>query len=112
MLAQTSTKKEEAIEFIKYTLSEEAQKILFAEGSYLPVVNSVYNDSLFCKQYPTINFAKKLLDEGELRPKLEDYTQISDILSKYIRLAIANEISVHNALSNAETEIQKARKNR
>ncbi len=112
MLAQTSTKKKEAIKFIKYTLSEEAQKILFAEGSYLPVVNSVYNDSLFCKSYPTINFAKKLLDEGELRPKLEDYTQISDILSKYIRLAIANEISVHNALSTAEAEIRKVRKNK
>ena len=112
MLAQNSQHKPEAIKFIKYTLSKEAQKILFAQGAYLPVIKSIYNDSTFCTENPSIQFAKEILDEGELRPKLEDYTRISDILSDYIRLAINNEITVDNALLAAETEILKARKNR
>ncbi|MCP5063002.1 MAG: extracellular solute-binding protein [Ignavibacteriae bacterium] len=112
MLAQNSKHKEEAIKFIKYTLSEEAQKILFADGAYLPVIKSIYNDSTFCKENPSIVFSKEILNKGKLRPKLEDYTQISDILSDYIRLAINNEISVDEALLAAETEIKKVRKNR
>jgi len=112
MLAQNSQHKEEAIKFIKYTLSEEAQKILFSEGAYLPVINSLYEDSTFCKLNPTISFAKEILDKGKLRPKMEDYTKISDILSVYIRLAINNEISVSDALIATQTEILKYRKNR
>lgn len=112
MLAQNSTNKEEAVKFIKYTLSEEAQKILFSEGAYLPVINSLYEDSTFSKKNPSILFAKEILDKGKLRPKMEDYTKISDILSGYIRLAITDEISVTDALLNAETEILKFRKNR
>ena len=60
---------------------------------------------------PNFNFAKNVLAEGKLRPKLEDYTQISDILSRYIKSAINNEISVQNALLYAETEIDKTRRN-
>ncbi len=112
MLAQNSQHKEEAIKFIKYTLTEEAQKILFSEGAYLPVINSLYEDSTFIKNNPTISYAKTILNKGKLRPKLEDYTQISNILSNYIRQAINNEISVTTALKTAETEILKSRKNR
>ena len=111
MLAQNSQHKEEAVKFIKYTLSEEAQRILYTEGAYLPVIKSLYNDSTFIKENPNFNFAKNVLAEGKLRPKLEDYTQISDILSRYIKSAINNEISVQNALLYAETEIDKTRRN-
>lgn len=112
MLAQNSQHKEEAIKFIKYTLSEEAQKILFSEGAYLPVINSLYTDSTFIEKNPSLLFAKEILSKGKLRPKLDDYTKLSDILSDYIRLAINNEISVTDALLAAETEILKSRKNR
>ena len=112
MLAQNSQNKEEAVKFIKFTLSDESQKILFAEGAYLPVIKSVYKDSIFCELNPSISLAKEILDKGKLRPKMEDYTKISDILSGYIRLAISNEISVSDALIAAETEIRKSRKNR
>jgi len=111
MLAQNSDQKEEAIKFIKYTLSEEAQKILYSEGAYLPVIKSIYKDSTFLAQNPDIIFAETILNSGELRPKLEDYTKISDILSKYIKSAIGNEMSVKDALLSAEIEINNARRN-
>lgn len=110
MLAQNSQHKKEAVKFIKYTLSEEAQKILYSEGAYLPVIKSVYNDSTFCAENPGLKYAKEILDDGELRPKMEDYTKISDILSNFIKAAINNEISVHDALVSAENEINNTRR--
>jgi ABC-type glycerol-3-phosphate transport system substrate-binding protein len=110
MLAQSSQHKEEAIKFIKYTLSEEAQNILYSEGAYLPVIKSLYEDSLFYKNNPKLKFSKQILDDGELRPKLEDYTKISDILSIYIKSAINKEVSVHDALQLAQVEINNTRR--
>ncbi|MBU0475106.1 MAG: extracellular solute-binding protein [Bacteroidetes bacterium] len=110
MLAQNSQHKEEAIKFIKYTLTEEAQKILYSEGAYLPVIKSLYSDSSYCAENPDLKYAKAILDNGELRPKMEDYTKISDILSNYIRAAINNEISVSDALKSAEKEINNTRR--
>jgi multiple sugar transport system substrate-binding protein len=112
MLAQNSRHKEEAIKFIKYTLTEEAQKILYSEGAYLPVIKSLYNDSVFVAQNPNITFAETILNTGELRPKLENYTKISDILSVYIKSAINNEISVSEALQAAEIEINNVKRNK
>ena len=112
MMAQNSRHKEEAIKFIKYTLTEEAQKILYSEGAYLPVIKSLFNDSTFVAQNPNITFAETILNDGELRPKMENYTKISDILSVYIKSAINNEISVNEALQAAEIEINNVRRNK
>ena len=101
----------ENIKFIKYTLTKESQKILFSEGAYLPVINSLYTDSSFISENPKIKFGQKILSTGKFRPKLEDYTKISDILSKYISMAINDEISVKTALLNAETQINITRRN-
>jgi ABC-type glycerol-3-phosphate transport system substrate-binding protein len=112
MLSQSSQHKEEAVKFMKYAMSVEAQKIMYTDGSYLPVIKSIYNDSAFKAQNPSIVFAQEILANGMLRPKLEDYTQISNILSKNIRLAIGGSISVKQALTLADKEIQKARQNK
>ncbi len=112
MLAQNSSHKKEAVEFIKFTLTEESQKILFEKGSYLPVIKSLYSDSLLIKKHPNFEFNKHLLDEGFFRQKLPDYTKISDILSHYLRLTIAGKISPETAMKKAAAEINLSRTKR
>ncbi len=111
MLSQSSNHKEEAIKFIKYTTSKEAQRIMYTEGAYLPVIKSLYSDSTLKKQNPSIVFTQEILANGKLRPKLEDYTKISNICQRILRLAISGKISVKQALLTANSEIQIARRN-
>ncbi len=106
MLAQNSTHKKEAAEFIKFTLTEESQKILFETVSYLPVVKSLYSDEELLERYPDFAFSKQLLDEGFSRPKLPDYTKISDVVSHYLRLAIEGKISPETAMQKAQKQIE------
>ncbi len=105
MLTKNSSHKKEAVEFMKYFLKKKSQEILYSVGSYLPVTKEIYSDSVFVSNYPDLLFNKKLLDEGALRPKLMNYTKISDILSHFLRLTIAGELSPEEAMKKTQYEI-------
>jgi len=102
MMSKYSTKKSEVIEFIKYLLSDEVQKILFEVGGYLPVKKNMYSDTTFIKKHPELEFYSKILRSGVHRPFSEKYTKCSDIIASYLNLAIRNKISVKEALGKAQ----------
>ena len=102
MMSKYSTKKSEVIEFIKYLLSDEVQRILYEDGGYLPVKKSIYNDTTFVKKHPELKFYNKVLQSGVHRPFSEKYTKCSDIIASYLNMAIRNKISVKEALSQAQ----------
>jgi multiple sugar transport system substrate-binding protein len=92
--------------FVNYLISDEAQKIMFEVGGVLPILNSIYSDSDYVNDHPELKFYYSLLSKGVYRPFMHDYTNISDILSYYINLAIRNELTVKEALSKAEEKIK------
>ncbi|GAB6282064.1 MAG: ABC transporter substrate-binding protein [Ignavibacterium sp.] len=106
MVSKYSLKKEAVLTFINFLISEESQKTLYEKGAYLPVLKSIYDNEEFIQNHPQFKFEKKLVQMGVHRPFLEDYTRISDILSYYINQAIKNEITVTEALSEANQLIQ------
>jgi len=106
MISKFSTNIPEVIKFAQFLASEEAQKMMFEEGGYLPVNKKVYSDSIYINSHPELKFYYKLLEQGVHRPFLEQYTNISDILSYYINLAIKKEITVDDALKTATEKIK------
>ena len=106
MISQYSLNIPEVARFVNYLISDEAQKILFEEGEVLPVLNSIYNDSDYVNKHPELKFYHSLLSKGVHRPFIHDYTNISDILSYYVNLAIRKELPVNEALSSAEKKIK------
>ncbi len=105
MISKFSTKVPEAIRFLKFVESEEAQKIMFEDGGYLPVNEKLYADSSYVQTYPVLKYYRSLLETGIYRPFTERYTNISDILSFYLNQAIRKEISVNDALQRASEKI-------
>ena len=105
MISKYSSKINESAIFINFLLSDEAQKIMYEEGGYLPISNSIYKDSLFLAKHHELKFYERLLRVGIHRPFLEKYTNISDILSYYLHMAIKQKISVNTALSKATEKI-------
>jgi multiple sugar transport system substrate-binding protein len=106
MISKFSTKIPEIIKFTQFLLSEEAQKIMFENGGYLPVNRKIYSDSNYIHSHPELKFYYKLLEIGVHRPFLKQYTNVSDILSYYLNLAIKQEISVDDALKLATEKIK------
>jgi multiple sugar transport system substrate-binding protein len=105
MVSRFSTKKREAVTFIKYLLEPENQRFLYENGGYLPVNKLLYSDSTFLDQNPEFMAYSQLLQHGIHRPFLVNYTKISDILSAYLRKAIIGELSVKDALRKASDDL-------
>ncbi|MCK9282511.1 MAG: extracellular solute-binding protein, partial [Melioribacteraceae bacterium] len=105
MVSAFSNHKLEAIEFLKYCAGEEAQKIMYEVGGYLPSNKSLYGEDDYAKMYPELLFYKEIIPKGVHRPFLKNYTKISVIISGYVNMAIANKISVADALRLAEEKI-------
>jgi multiple sugar transport system substrate-binding protein len=106
MISKFSKQIPEVIKFAKFLLSEESQKIMYEDGGYLPVNKNLYDDKELVKNHPDLKFFEKLYQTGVYRPFLEDYTNVSDILSYYVNSAIKCDISVNEALKDAELKIK------
>lgn len=106
MISQFSEKIPDVIKFLKFLISEESQKIMFEEGKYLPTNKKLYDDAQFVSSHNDLNYFKNLYKIGVHRPFVERYTNISDVLSYYINLAIKGSISVNDALEQADEKIK------
>lgn len=105
MLSKYSLHKPEALEFVRFTQTKEAQTIMYETGGFLPTSNEVYQDTAYMRAHPQLAYYYTLLQRGFHRPALVDYTRISDILSHYIHRAITRELSVEEALQKASAMI-------
>lgn len=105
MVSKYSEKIPEVLKFLEFILSQEAQKILYEEENFLPVIKSVYEDSLFVENHSELKFYKDLFNTGVYRPFLVEYTNVSNILSSYINKALKNEMSVDEAVKQASEKI-------
>ena len=106
MLSKFSTRKPEALEFIRFLQTREAQEMLYENDGFLPVSNAIYGDSLYMHNHPELAYYRTLLTRGFHRPAMVDYTRISDILSHYLRQALRKELSVDDALREASNMIR------
>jgi multiple sugar transport system substrate-binding protein len=105
MVSKFSTKKEEAIEFIRFALRPENQRKMYELAGYIPVCKSVYTDSTYIFANPDLEYYRYLMKYGVHRPYVENYTKISDVVSYYVKKAISNEMTVEAALDRATSLI-------
>jgi multiple sugar transport system substrate-binding protein len=105
MISKYSKKKPEAIEFLHYILSEEAQKIMFESSGYLPILKKIYADQQVVTKYPYIKFFKSMMDYGIYRPAIVNYTKISDILAFYLNSILKQDLSVEEAMQRVDQTI-------
>lgn len=105
MISQFSSRKEEALKFIAFMFQKENQQLLYDEGGYLPVNTMVYEDSAYLASHPELAHIQRLMKWGRHRPSLENYTRISEIMSRLFHKALKKEISVDEALALASKQI-------
>lgn len=105
MISKFSERKEEALKFIDFMFQKENQELLYEVGGYLPINTQVYNDSVYLENHKELAQIQRLLLWGKPRPYLENYTRLSEIMSRFFHKALKNEISVNEALNSASKKI-------
>jgi len=109
MVARSSTRKAEAVEFIKFLQSDEIQRLLFEQGGYIPILGGVYADSAFLNKHDELRLYRRLLAQGFHRPAMVDYTRISDVVSQCLNRALRRELLPEDALRQADEMIRSGR---
>jgi len=105
MVSRHTSKREAAMKFIRFALSPQSQEILIRKGHYYPVNRMFYQDDRYVEQYPELQYYRYLLHLGVHRPWLENYTEVSEVLSFYLNRALKREIPPEQALREAEQMI-------
>lgn len=106
MISKYSNRKEEAVKFIDFMFKKENQEILYEEGGLLPINTEVYGDSIFLKKHKELEKIRKIMSWGKHRPMLENYTRLSEIMSRAFHKALKKEISVEDAMISVSGQIK------
>jgi len=106
MVSRFSTKKTEAIAFIKFLLRRESQAVIFSKGGFFPVIRCLYDEEEYKRKFPELAETDRMLASGVFRPAHENYTRYSEILAHYVCMAIRNQISPNDALVQATKAIE------
>jgi ABC-type glycerol-3-phosphate transport system substrate-binding protein len=104
MVSRYSKNPAAAITFLEFAFAVENQKRIHELGGYIPVNRTVYNDNTFLQQHPRLRFYRELMPYGIYRPKMENYTLVSDILARHLQRGLTS-LPVDVALSQASSEV-------
>ncbi|MFA3783453.1 ABC transporter substrate-binding protein [Melioribacteraceae bacterium 4301-Me] len=110
-LSKYSDVKYEAWDFIKFITSYEIQKKLLLDIGWNPSRKDIYSDSVLLNQIPRLKILYEAFNHSVPRPVIPYYTQVSEIMQRYINNCLANKITPEEAISNMQTEIDKVTAN-
>lgn len=102
-----SDKKDEAWELVKFILSYKTQKKLCLNLSWNPARIDIYDDPEVKEKMPHMEVLKKAFESTVARPNSPYYTQVSELLQRYVNATISGKIEPNEALKEAQRGIEK-----
>ncbi len=106
-ISKFSDKQNEAWELLKFITSYEIQKKFALNLGWNPGRQDIYSDGQIKKEIPNMAVLKQAFTYSVARPVVPYYTQFSEILQKYVNMALAGTKDPKQALEEANTEIIK-----
>ena len=106
MLSRHSPVKAAAIEFMKYAASMSGQSIFQEKEGLLPIQQALYRGEVVESRQKRLKTIEAMMEYGLHRPRLDQYTLISDILSSYLHEILSGAYEVEEGLGLAKAEIE------
>ena len=102
-----SQNKDAAWEFIQFMTAPEQQEFRATEGSFLPTLNSLYEDQEVLSQAPVIELARDIVrGDARSRPVTPYYSDISSRLAGGFHSALTGETDPEQVVQNLSEEMQ------
>lgn len=107
-IPKNAPRKKEALEFIKWALSREA-KIGFAKAGGIAVREDALTGPELLEDPKDRWFLAELESSklGQLRPQMEHWVEVQDVIVPYLHKAFAGEMSLVDALNEAARLVEK-----
>jgi multiple sugar transport system substrate-binding protein len=105
-ISATSTKTDEAWEFIRFMVAPEQQKFRATEGSYLPTLGALYDDGDLREQVPLLALAKTALRNTKPRPVSPYYSDMSLEMAEQFNACLKGDQSPKETGRNLQTRLE------
>lgn len=102
--------KEAAVEFLRFMISSEAQKIGVVDGGMPPVLKASYEDPEILAAAPYMKEIYNALITAKPRPVSPNYPKISDAIQRNIHKALTGVSTAEDALNTLQKEIEEIEK--
>jgi len=107
MISEFSQNKQEAVKFLKFIISPEAQKFIYEHAYYMPVLENFYQKQNILSKKEYKLFSRVIKKYGSHRPSYENYTRISNVVSYYINQCLSHKsILPGTSLRKAQKSIE------
>jgi multiple sugar transport system substrate-binding protein len=106
-VSETSEKKEQAWEFIKFMGEPEQQSFFAINGSLLPTRKALYEDQKVLKDSPAVELAKEVTQNARPRPTHPFYSDMSLALSQAFNENVKGITSPEQTVTNLQAELQR-----
>ena len=104
-ISEYSDSKNEALMLLKFILSYDTQKKLALDLGWNPGRSDLYNDPEIRERIPHLDVLRGSFENAVARPTNPFYTQISEVLQKYLNAILSGESKPERALAKAQKEI-------
>lgn len=106
-ISKFSDSKGAAWKLVEHIMSYESQKRVALELGWNPGRKDIYDDEEVIRKMPQVKVLGEALGYAVSRPNLPYYTQVSEIVQKYVNAALSGRLTVDRALEEAQTEVEK-----
>jgi multiple sugar transport system substrate-binding protein len=93
-----------AMEFMRYAVSTESQRLLCRDTGYAPARTASYHDPVLLAANPFLSELEAAHRNAVARPAIPDYSLASDILQRHLSAALAGSEPPEEALRRAARE--------
>ncbi|MGI0489485.1 ABC transporter substrate-binding protein [Pantanalinema rosaneae CENA516] len=106
-IVKTTRHKAAALKAIRFFTQAAGQKNFVIEAGFIPAVRSLFTDRDVVARYPHYPQLATLVDNAVLRPPVAQYAQVSDILQRYLSMALTRQRSPEAAMQAAAAETRR-----
>ncbi|NEO25961.1 MAG: ABC transporter substrate-binding protein [Kamptonema sp. SIO4C4] len=103
-IAKNSRHPEAAWQAISYFTSERGQRRFIVNTGFFPSRLPILQDEDLIAEYPYYEHLPQAIEQAVSRPPLPEYAEVSQILQKFLSLALAGQLSPEAAMEQAASE--------
>ncbi|RQV99525.1 MAG: ABC transporter substrate-binding protein, partial [Calditrichaeota bacterium] len=104
-ISRFSDRKRAAWQVVKYITSYEIQKKLVLNLGWNPGRKDLYADETVLEQVPHLERLREVFEFAVARPNIPYYTQVSEVIQRYVNRCLAGRTDAQTALKNIQEEI-------
>ncbi len=106
-MSRYSDMKKEAWELIQFITSYDTQKKLVLNLGWNPGRQDVYTDKDVLAHLPHLQELHQVFERSVARPNLPYYTQVSEVIQRYVNNCLAGKIAPREALQQMQEEVDR-----